>query len=260
MGLLVDKAAVFKRVSPEDARIHGFGDDNDMVRPGVARNLRKFVAHQGLKDTVQPTVLPVPDPAAIVPCFTVGSVIATTRGAVRAEDLVIGDQVITRDNGLQAIRWIGHKDIDGQTLLRTPGLKPVLISAGSLGNGLPERDLVVSPNHRVLLSGDAIIDGFGEHEVLASAKHLTGRDGIDQVDALRVRYIHFMFDQHEVVLSDGTWTESFQPGAYSIQGIDEAQREELFTLFPELRSYEGMQSYQSARRAVLSSEASLLTF
>ncbi|WP_084140487.1 DUF7467 domain-containing protein [Palleronia salina] len=195
----------------------------------------------------------------IIPCFTPGTLIATPKGERRVEDLREGDRVITRDNGIQEIRWIGEKRLDRGELMRQPELKPVLIQAGSLGNGLPERDMLVSPNHRMLVANDKTALYFEEREVLVAAKHLIDTDGVDQVEALGVSYIHFMFQQHEVVLSDGTWSESFQPGDYTLKGIGDAQRAEILTLFPELENHEGIEGYQSARRTLKRHEAKLLT-
>lgn len=195
----------------------------------------------------------------IIPCFTPGTMIATPQGERRVEDLEVGDKVITRDNGLQEIRWIGRRDLEGRELLQAPQLKPVLIRAGALGRGLPETDLLVSPNHRCLINNEKSALYFEDREVLVSAKHLTGLEGVDHVDTDEVTYIHFMFDQHEVVLSNGSWTESFQPGEQTLGDMDEEQREEIFTLFPELRHAEGINAYQAARRSLKKHEARLLT-
>uniref|UniRef100_UPI003562EF97 Hint domain-containing protein n=1 Tax=Roseovarius sp. TaxID=1486281 RepID=UPI003562EF97 len=194
----------------------------------------------------------------IVPCFTPGTVIATPKGERLVEDLKVGDRIITRDNGIQEIRWLGRRDLKGRELLQAPHLKPVLVRAGSLGNGLPERDMVVSPNHRVLINNDRTALYFEEREVLAAAKHLTGLEGVDAVEASGVSYIHFMFDNHEVVLSNGAWTESFQPGEQTMDGMGQPQRDEIFELFPELREAEGLNAYQSARRSLKKHEARLL--
>ena len=195
----------------------------------------------------------------IVPCFTPGTLIATPEGERLVEELNVGDRVITRDNGIQEIRWVGRKDLTGHQLSRQPHMRPILIQKGSLGNGLPEHDLLVSPNHRVLVNNDKTALYFEESEVLAAAKHLIGLDGVDEVGTLGVSYIHFMFDQHEVVLSNGAWTESFQPGDYSLNGIGNAQRNEILELFPELEHAEGIKSYQAARRSLKKHEAQLLT-
>ncbi|MBC7179199.1 MAG: Hint domain-containing protein, partial [Roseovarius sp.] len=194
----------------------------------------------------------------LIPCFTPGTAIATPRGEKLVEELKVGDKVITRDNGLQEIRWIGQRALSGEELTRSPHLRPVLIRAGSLGHGLPERDMLLSPQHRILLNSDRAALYFEEREVLAAAKHLVGIEGVSQVETRSATYIHFMCDQHEVVLSNGTWTESFQPGEQVLDGMGAAQRDEIYDLFPELRAIEGLEAYQAARRSLKRHEAQLL--
>ena len=195
----------------------------------------------------------------IVPCFTPGTLIATPQGERLVEELKVGDRVITRDNGVQEIKWVGRKDLTGFDLARKPHFKPILIQQGALGNGLPEHDMLVSPNHRVLVANDKTALYFEEREVLVAAKHLTGLDGVDEVDANGVAYVHVMFESHEVILSNGAWTESFQPGDFSLKGIGNAQRQEILQLFPELEHAEGLRAYASARRSLKKHEAALLT-
>ncbi|MBZ8119509.1 Hint domain-containing protein [Roseovarius sp. LXJ103] len=195
----------------------------------------------------------------IIPCFTPGTKIATPKGERLVEDLEVGDKVITRDNGLQEIRWVGRRDLEGRELLQAPQMKPVLIGAGALGRNLPETDLLVSPNHRVLINNEKSALYFEDREVLVAAKHLTDLEGVDTVDTDAVTYIHFMFDQHEVVLSNGSWTESFQPGEQTLGDMDTEQREEIYMLFPELRDADGIAAYQAARRSLKKHEAKLLT-
>jgi len=194
----------------------------------------------------------------VIPCFTPGITIATPKGERLIEELQVGDRIITRDNGIQEIMWLGHKEMSGKALVQNPHLKPILIKAESLGNGLPERDMLVSPNHRVLVASDMTQLYFEEREVLAAAKHLVGSAGIHEVDVMGTTYIHMMFERHEVVLSNGSWTESFQPGDYSLKGIGNAQRTEIFELFPELRNREGLEDYRSARKSLKKHEAKLL--
>jgi len=194
----------------------------------------------------------------IVPCFTPGTRIATPRGERMVEELRVGDRVITRDNGLQEIRWIGHRALSGSELRDAPHLRPVMIRAGALGHGLPLHDMMVSPQHRMLLNSERAALYFEDREVLASARHLTGMDGVDRAPARETTYIHFMFDQHEVVLSNGAWSESFQPGEQVLDGLGDAQRDEIFELFPELRDTRGIEGYQAARRSLKKHEARLL--
>jgi len=194
----------------------------------------------------------------IIPCFTPGTRIATPRGELCVEDLEVGDRIITRDNGIQEIRWMGSRDLNGQEFGNLNHLRPVLIKKGALGNGLPERDMKVSPNHRMLVANEKAAFYFEEREVLVAAKHLVGLQGVELADVDQVTYIHFMFDQHEVVLSDGAWSESFQPGDWSLNGIGNSQRNEILELFPELAKPEGIAAYHSARRSLRKFEAQLL--
>ena len=194
----------------------------------------------------------------VIPCFTPGTLIATPKGEVPVESLKAGDRVITRDNGIQEIRWTGQKALGWKDLAANPHLKPVLIRQGSLGNGLPERDMMVSPNHRMLVANDRTALYFDEHEVLVAAKHLVAANGIQSIDSIGTTYLHFMFDRHEVVLSNGAWTESFQPGDYTLKGMGNSQRNEIFELFPELKTEAGLNDYQAARRTLKKHEARLL--
>ena len=194
----------------------------------------------------------------VIPCFTPGTMIATPRGEVAVETLRQGDKIITRDNGIQEIRWVGQKDMSWRDLAANPHLKPVLVRQGSLGNGLPERDMMVSPNHRLLVANDRTALYFDEHEVLVAAKHLVSANGVHSIDSMGTSYIHFMFDRHEVVLSNGAWTESFQPGDYTLKGMGNAQRGEILDLFPELKTEAGLENYGAARRTLRRHEAALL--
>ncbi len=194
----------------------------------------------------------------IIPCFTPGTRIATPRGELCVEDLEVGDRIITRDNGIQEIRWMGVRELASPDLAKLSHLRPVLIKKGALGNGLPERDMKVSPNHRMLVANEKAAFYFEEREVLVAAKHLVGLPGVELAEVEEVTYIHFMFDQHEVVLSDGAWSESFQPGDWSLNGIGNSQRNEILELFPELAKPEGIAAYHSARRSLRKFEAQLL--
>ena len=194
----------------------------------------------------------------VIPCFTPGTLIATPRGEISVESLRIGDRIITRDNGMQDIRWIGRRDLSWADLAAAPHLKPVLIRQGSLGHGLPEVDMMVSPNHRLLVANDRTALYFEEHEVLVAAKHLITPNNVFSIDAAGVSYIHFMCDRHEVVLANGAWTESFQPGDLTLKGMGNAQRSEIYDLFPELKTETGLENYVAARKTLKKHEAALL--
>ncbi len=196
----------------------------------------------------------------IVPCFTPGTAIATPRGEVPVETLKVGDRVITRDNGIREVRWVGRRELSFAELQAARHLRPVLVEQGALGNGLPKRDMLVSPNHRLLIANDRTALYFEEHEVLVAAKHITAARGIRSVDVLGVTYIHFMCDRHEVVMANGAWTETFQPGDQTLGAMGHSQRAEIVELFPEFATPGGAQSYPAARKTLRRREAMLLEF
>lgn len=194
----------------------------------------------------------------VIPCFTPGTLIATPRGEIAVEALQVGDRVITRDSGVQQIRWIGARPMTEAEFRAAPHLRPVMIRAGSLGHGLPEQDMMVSPNHRILVANDRTSLYFDEHEVLVAAKHLIGTGGVSPVMQAATSYIHFMCDRHEVVLSNGAWTETFQPGDQTLKGMGLAQRDEIYEIFPALRQTTGLAAYGAARKTLKRHEAALL--
>ncbi|QQA44795.1 Hint domain-containing protein [Pelagovum pacificum] len=177
--------------------------------------------------------------------FAGGTYIATPRGEVRIEELSAGDRVFTRDSGLQVVRWTGTATV----AVTCAEERPVIVRAGALGHNLPENDLILAPFHRVLLSGDVALEMFGDSEVLIEARHLTFLDGIERADVAEVTYHHILFDKHEVVLSNGAWTESFQPAAAEPRGVEAACRDALLALFPAL--VELGQGFEAARRVVV---------
>lgn len=201
---------------------------------------------------------PDKDKCPPVPCFTPGTTIVTERGLVAVQDLRIGDLVVTRDDGLQPIRWIGRRDMTFADLSADDRLRPIRIRAGALGQGLPARDMMVSPQHRVLIADRSMALMFLETEMLLPAHLLLGRKGVDRMGRAPVTYIHILFDRHQVVLSDHIWTESFQPGRDIVDSMDAAQREELHTLFPAFSGASTETVYPAARSTLKGYEARAL--
>lgn len=180
-------------------------------------------------------------------CFTPGTLIDTPRGEVPVETLEAGDLVFTVDHGYQPLRWIGHR-----TVLFNGGphkLNPILFPRGCLGNGLPVSDLMVSPQHRMLLGGEHVKTLFDEAEVLALAKGLVGRNGIRHMRGKReARYITLLLDRHEILVANGAPTESFRPGGYALSSLSSSARGEILGLFPELLQGDIDEIYPAARR------------
>ena len=169
------------------------------------------------------------------PCFTAGTWIETPSGARRVETLRIGDTVITRHHGPQSIRWIGKRSLKLAPNFPENKFRPIHISEGALGQGLPRTPLRLSRQHRLLVSSPISQRMFGTQDCLIAAIKLTDLPGIAiDTECGDVTYIHLLFDQHEVITANGAPCESLHTGPEAIKSIPAAARSELFAIFPEL--------------------------
>lgn len=194
-----------------------------------------------------PNAVPSPGPdqtittshdLAIVVCFTPGTLILTPDGPIPVQNLAEGDRVITRDHGVQPIRWIGATTMSASYAAANKRLRPILIRKDALGPNQPERDMRVSRQHRVLVRDWRADVMFGEPDgVLVPAFALCNDSTIiEERPTEDVTFIHMVFDNHEVVYADGLEAESFHPAARTIAGLRSEQRAELLELFPELEA------------------------
>ncbi|MEO1679180.1 MAG: Hint domain-containing protein [Pseudomonadota bacterium] len=159
-------------------------------------------------------------------CFCPGTRILTPTGALPVEALGPGDVVLTRDNGARPVRWAGRWTGPGRGRLA-----PVRLAKGAFG---ARRPLLVSPQHRLLLTGPHVTLLTGEGEAFVAARHFAGDPGITTTEVPRITYHHLMFDQHEVIWAEGVACESFLVGPGSLGAMTPAMRAEFTTLFPAL--------------------------
>ena len=170
-----------------------------------------------------------------VACFSQGTLIRAQNGEVLIENLKPGDLVWTQDNGLQPVSWIGSQKLTGEELRKNPNVRPIRIKKGALGLELPSRDLVVSPQHRILISSKIANRMTQNSEVLIAAKFLTQIPGISTItDIEPVEYFHLMFETHQLIAAEGALAESFYLGSEAVKGLQPAARLELEFLFPRL--------------------------
>ena len=130
-------------------------------------------------------------------CFVAGTRIQTARGEVAVERLITGDRVMARFGGWRAVRWIGVQTVSGQFLAN--GGAPVRFTPGSLADGAPCRDLLVSPDHSVVV-GDYLVPA-----------HLlvNGVTVVQDKPPEHVAYYHVDLGVHDCVRADGAWAESY---------------------------------------------------
>ena len=134
-----------------------------------------------------------------VPCFLAGTLILTSQGEVPVEHLAVGDTIVTAFGQSRPVRWIGTRSYAGRFLAANPRAHPIRFRSGSLGGCLPYHDLLVSPEHAMLLDG-----------VLIPARCLVN-DGtiVQELGLERVDYFHVELDTHDVLLAEGAASESF---------------------------------------------------
>lgn len=133
-----------------------------------------------------------------VACFAAGTRIATPGGPVAVEDLRAGDLVCSAFGGSVAVQWIGQRSLHVARHRAPETVWPIRIAAGALADGVPSRDLFVSPDHALYLDGHLI-----------PAALLVNGSSITQVRRDRVTYFHVELPQHDVVLAEGAACESY---------------------------------------------------
>ncbi|MGJ8546601.1 MAG: Hint domain-containing protein [Sulfitobacter sp.] len=193
-------------------------------------------------------------------CFTPGTKIRTPDGFALIEDLREGDLVQTKDDGAQPLEWIGSRRMTGARLFAMPHLRPIRLRSNVLGNHRPDGDLLVSPDHKLLIKGAAAQSLFNTPEVLVAAKDLINDSTITVDSYLReVTYIHVLLERHQIMWANGVETESFHPSSAALSTLEDSDRARLLGQYPELEF--DPHTYGSfARRTLSSSEAAILNY
>ncbi len=190
-------------------------------------------------------------------CFAAGAMLRTASGLRAVEDLSPGDLVWTADHGMQPVRWVGKSRVD---LTRAPDLAPIEIQKGALGVDAPSQPVCVSPQHRVLVTGHSVELYAGLEEALVPAHRLVNGENIRQkTEMTEVTYVHVMFNRHELLDSCGLVSESFYPGATAVSMLEQATRDELFRIFPQLRLFGDEARPRLARAEIRGREAALFS-
>ena len=134
----------------------------------------------------------------ITACFAAGTLILTPSGGRSVEDLCAGDLVVTASGRIAALRWAGRRRIDLRRHASAVDVAPIRVRAGAFGHGLPLRDLVLSPDHAVLVDG-----------VLIPIRHLANGVSIAAEQRPEVTYFHLELDRHDALLAEGLACESY---------------------------------------------------
>jgi len=233
--------------------------DNTLTMPGIpplvdwdSFTFTSFGTTPGTSMTAQN------DPFAI--CFVAGTRILTATGERKVETLVEGDLIVTQDHGPQPLLWVGCTRFTAASLSTNPRQAPIRIGARTLADTLPARPLMVSPQHRILVSGPSVQRICGKREVLIPAKALLERFGVSQaVPEEDVLYYHLLFERHELVQAEGALCESFFPGPMAMAMLSPENRREVLHLlradpdgtlppYPPVRQFEIMRKARTLVR------------
>ena len=137
----------------------------------------------------------------LIACFRRGTLIRTEEGDVPVEALAIGDRVVTASGAARPIKWIGRRSYDPPFFAGNDKVLPIRIEKGALGDGMPGRDLYVSPEHAMVVDGRFL-----------PARTLVNGVTIRQVECTeRLEYFHLELESH-----DGSSPRVRRPRASSI--------------------------------------------
>jgi hypothetical protein len=161
-------------------------------------------------------------------CYLAGTRILTPTGEVCIETLERGDRVVTRFGGIQRIKWIGRQSYRAAAVRDRREHIPVHLRPGSLGEGLPARDLYVSPNHSMLVDDKLVL-----------ARSLVNGITITQhACPERIEYFQIELERHDCVVAEGTWSETYADWEEGRQCFHNAA--EFHALFPHYRPPEAV--------------------
>ncbi|MGR3570922.1 Hint domain-containing protein [Brevirhabdus sp.] len=166
-----------------------------------------------------------------------GAQVRTPCGARRIELLRVDDLVVTRSNGLQPVRMIWKRQLDTDLLAARPDLAPVRLKPRAVGPMMPQRDLVLAPNHKVLIPGYRLHDVADTGNALMSAAALAESSDAAYVDRTvdGAEFYHLVFDTPQVFCVNGLPVESASLSAASLDAMDSQLKERIWQTFPQLQ-------------------------
>ena len=134
----------------------------------------------------------------LVPCFAAGTRLAAPEGPVAVEAVRAGDLLLTAAGASARVVWVGRRTLDCGRHPRPADVYPVRVRAGALAPGVPGRDVLLSPDHALLVEGSLI-----------PVRYLLNGTSIVQEAAARITYCHVELAAHDVLLAEGLAAESY---------------------------------------------------
>lgn len=139
------------------------------------------------------------DISTVAPCFALGTMIRTPGGLMAVEALVEGDLVTLATGEPARVIWVGRRTVDIERHRWPDLVRPVRIQAGALADGVPSRDLFLSPEHGLLIDGALVPAG----------SLVNGRTIVQEGGIRFVTYFHVELEAHDIILAEDTPVETY---------------------------------------------------
>lgn len=187
-------------------------------------------------------------------CFMPGTKVLTPDGEMPVETLKRGDLVTTTAGRDEMVSWIGRQTVS-MRFADPMRVLPIRIKAGALGENVPSRDLLISPDHAILLEGILIQAG-----ALVNGSSIVRETDVPH----SFTYFHVELENHSLILAENAATETFVDNVDRL-AFDNWREHEA--LYPEGKPivempYPRAKAYRQVPRAIrelLANRASALT-
>lgn len=159
--------------------------------------------------------------------------VRTPCGSRRIEFLRPGDLIVTRDNGLQPVRMIWTRTVTAAEIAADPSLAPVRFKSRAIGPMMPQRDLLLAPDHRVLVPGWRLADVADDCPCLLAAREISEVSDAGFIDKnhSEITFYNVLFEDHQVFTANGLPVESYLPSVDAVDALDESVGRDIEELF-----------------------------
>ena len=158
--------------------------------------MQVFAAHQTSASTTRRKAR---DFVWDIPGFGPETRISTNFGEVPAKLLHERDRVRTANGTFKQIKWMRRIGLDADFMSKYPQAHPIVIQANAFGQGVPERDVIVSPHQKVQLRG------LKPDESARLVADLEGRAKIMRKPVSTISYTLFHLGEAQLVRTEGLW-------------------------------------------------------
>jgi hypothetical protein len=151
-------------------------------------------------------------------CFMAGTMIRTPDGEVAIETLKRGDLVLTNDGRSVPVDWLGVQTVSLKFADKMRVL-PIRLRAGAIAENVPSRDLLVSPDHALLVEGALIQAG-----ALINGSSVVRETNVPTT----FTYYHVEVEDHSLIMVENTPAETFVDNVDRLGFDNWAEHEALY--------------------------------